>query len=437
MSAPLPVTAVAFLARASQLGLFSAETLILLDRGVAKSAIGLVMAAAAAGGALAQLAASRWGHRRPATRLTLLGTGVQSAGCLAFATLAPWWSLAAADFLLMAGAALTATGLRATLAAHTPDGRTPGPDRLERAYGRLTAAQMLGALVGPLGAGAVLLHGGTTEAAWAATAVALTAAGVASAADRRERATANRPAARRSAREELAAPALPEPAAGPSSALLGALWPPLVLLFGITALYGGYSVVWAVYLRDLGARDALIAWSAACLALPALVLSPRAGAVLPRVSRYARIRGAAVLIGCCACLYPLVGSVAAAVAVSLAEGVLLAVALPLVSAQVARDAGPGRTARAFGYLGTADALGSGLGTALGGALLAQGGAAEAFRFSGVLCLLCAAASLIPVPASSTRPPAAPPSAPSSLSSSETGRSPHVSRSSPRIRPVRR
>ncbi|MFD9431896.1 MFS transporter [Streptomyces sp. NPDC060002] len=437
MSAPLPVTAVAFLARASQLGLFSAETLILLDRGVAKSAIGLVMAAAAAGGALAQLAAGRWGHRRRTTRMTLLGTVVQSAGCLAFATLTPWWSLAAADFLLMAGAALTATGLRATLAAHAPGGRGPGPDQLERAYGRLTAAQMLGALVGPLGAGAVLLHGGTTGAAWAATAVALTAAAVAGTADRRERATASDSGARLSAREKLPAPALPEPAAGPPSALLGTLWPPLVLLFGITALYGGYSVVWAVYLRDLGARNALIAWSAACLALPALVLSPRAGAVLPRVSRHARIRCAALLLGCCACLYPLVGSVAAAVAVSLAEGVLLAVALPLVSAQVARDAGPGRTARAFGFLGTADALGSGLGTALGGALLAQGGAADAFRFSGVLCLLCAAASLIPVPASSTRPPAAPPSAPSSLSSSETGRSPHVSRSSPRIRPVRR
>ncbi|MFE7929520.1 hypothetical protein ACFU6S_12390, partial [Streptomyces sp. NPDC057456] len=114
MSAPLPVTAVAFLARASQLGLFSAETLILLDRGVATSAIGLVMAAAAAGGALAQLAASRWGHHGRTTRMTLLGTCVQSVGCLAFATLTPWWSLAAADFLLMAGAALTATGLRAT-----------------------------------------------------------------------------------------------------------------------------------------------------------------------------------------------------------------------------------------------------------------------------------------------------------------------------------
>ncbi|MFE7935343.1 MFS transporter, partial [Streptomyces sp. NPDC057456] len=313
--------------------------------------------------------------------------------------------------------------------------------QLERAYGRLTAAQMLGALVGPLGAGAVLLHGGTTWAAWAATAVALTATAVAGTADRRDRAPAShpgsRPSASASASEKLPAPALPEPSAGPPSALLGTLWPPLVLLFGITALYGGYSVVWAVYLRELGARNALIAWSAACLALPALVLSPRAGAVLPRVSRQARIRCAALALGCCACLYPLVGSVAAAVAVSLAEGVLLAVALPLVSAQVARDAGPGRTARAFGFLGTADALGSGLGTALGGALLAQGGAAEAFRFSGVLCLLCAAASLIPVPASYPRPPSSPPSVPSSPSSSETGRSPHVSRSSPRIRPVRR
>ncbi|MFJ3306308.1 MFS transporter [Streptomyces sp. NPDC086549] len=431
MSAPLPVTATAFLARASQLGLFSAETLILLDRGVAKDRIGLVMAAAAAGGALAQLAAGRWGHRCRTARTTLLGTALQSVGCLAFATLTPWWSLAAADFLLMAGAALTATGLRATLAAPGPGGSAPGPDRLERAYGRLTAAQMLGALVGPLGAGAVLLRG-SSWAAWAATAVALTATAVAGAADRWDRA------------EGLSGPtngtrqpAMPERLATPP--LLRPLWPPLVLLLGITALYGGYSVVWAVYLRGLGAPDALIAWSAACLALPALVLSPRAGAVLPRVSRTVLIRCAALLLGCCACLYPLVGSVAAAVALSLTEGVLLAVALPLISAQVARDAGPGRTARAFGFLGTADALGSGLGTALGGALLARGGAAEAFRLSGALCLLCAAVSLlplpVPVPLSSPASPASSPSLPSSPS--ETGRSPHVSRPSPRIRPVRR
>ncbi|MFI1050778.1 MFS transporter [Streptomyces griseoruber] len=440
MSAPLAVAAVAFLARASQLGLFSAEALILLDRGVAEGAIGLVMAAAAAGGALAQLAAGRWGHRCRTTRMTLLGTGVQSAGCLAFATLTPWWSLAAADFLLMAGAALTATGLRATLAARAPGGRVPRADQLERAYGRLTAAQMLGALVGPLGAGAVLLHG-SAGAAWAAAAVALTATAVAGTADRRDRhdrAAAGpahgtgRPADAESP-PEPAAPAARPLLSGPRPPLPVTLWPLLVVLFGITALYGGYSVVWAVYLRGLGARDTVIAWSAACLALPALVLSPRAGAVLPRVSRPVLIRCAALVIGCCACLYPLVGSVAAAVALSLAEGVLLAVALPLVSAQVARDAGPGRTARAFGLLGTADALGSGLGTALGGALLAQGGAGEAFRFSGVLCLLCAAASLVPV---LLRPPVSPSSPPMSFSS-ETGRSPHVSRSSPRIRPVRR
>lgn len=133
---------------------------------------------------------------------------------------------------------------------------------------------------------------------------------------------------------------LREAAAGRRPPLPGALWPPLVLLFGITALYGGYSVVWAVYLRDLGARDSLIAWSAACLALPALVLSPRAGAALPRVSRRLLVRCAALLLGCCACLYPVLGSVAAAVALSFTEGVLLAVALPLISAQVARDAAP-------------------------------------------------------------------------------------------------
>ncbi|MFE9809720.1 MFS transporter [Streptomyces sp. NPDC005227] len=489
MSVPLTVPATAFLARTSQLGLFSAETLILLDRDVAKDHIGLVMTAAAAGGALAQLAVSRWGHRCRTTRITLLGTLLQSIGCLAFAIFTPWWSLAAADFLVMAGGALTGTGLRATLATDRLDvsdpsaERSPGrsteaeaerTSRLERAYGRLTAAQMLGALTGPLGAGAALLHG-SGGAAWYATAVGVAAMAVAGSGVRRERASAptrpDSPPLARSGAHPASPSAQPSQGAlvrpGPNSApvapgaLFGLVWPALVLLFGITALYGGYSVVWAVYLRGLGAADSVVAWSMACLALPALLLSPRAGTLLRRVPRTTLIRCAALLLGGSACLYPLVDVTGVAVALSLAEGFLLAVALPLISAKVARDAGPDRTAKAFGALGAADALGSGLGTAVAGVLLAQGGAGLAFRFSGVLCLVCAALSLIPMPAASAGPSSTSPSLPSSPSASppvtsppppsasptstsphlnspsENGRSRHVPRHTPRIRALRR
>ncbi|MCX4919071.1 MFS transporter [Streptomyces sp. NBC_00687] len=490
MSAPLTVLATAFLARTSQLGLFSAETLILLDRDVATDRIGLVMTAAAAGGALAQLAVSRWGHSCRTTRITLLGTLLQSVGCLAFALLTPWWSLAAADFLVMAGGALTGTGLRAALATdrsavsapsagrsetRSAEGEAERTSRLERAYGRLTAAQMLGALTGPLGAGAALLHG-SGGAAWYATAVGVAAMAVAGSAVRRERASASiRPGptrpdspplvrsgvgrARLSARSSQGARVRTGPNSAPDApgALFGLVWPALVLLFGITALYGGYSVVWAVYLRGLGAADSVVAWSMACLALPALLLSPRAGSLLRRVPRTMLIRCAALLLGASACLYPLVDVTGVAVALSLAEGFLLAIALPLISAKVARDAGPEHTARAFGALGAADALGSGLGTAVAGALLAQGGAGLAFRFSGVLCLVCAALSLVPVPAAppgSSSPSPSLPTSPSASSPppvstpltsisplpnslSESGRSRHVPRHTPRIRALRR
>ncbi|MFD6298685.1 MFS transporter [Streptomyces sp. NPDC060235] len=489
MSAPLTVLATAFLARTSQLGLFSAETLILLDRDVATDRIGLVMTAAAAGGALAQLAVSRWGHRSRTTRITLLGTFLQSVGCLAFAVLTPWWSLAAADFLVMAGGALTGTGLRAALAtdrsdvsspsagrseARSVEGEAERTSRLERAYGRLTAAQMLGALTGPLGAGAALLHG-SGGAAWYATAVGVAAMAVAGSAVRREKVhTATRPDApsrirsgtdptQPSARPDRRAVVRrgPNPAPLSGGSLFAQVWPALVLLFGITALYGGYSVIWAVYLRALGAPDVVVAWSMACLALPAFLLSPRTGALLRRVPRTTLIRCAAFLLGASACLYPLVDVTGVAVALSLVEGVLLAVALPLISAKVARDAGPDRTARAFGALGAADALGSGLGTAVAGVLLAQGGAGLAFRFSGVLCLVCAALSLVPMPTARagsssaspslpSSPPASPPptspspasAAPTSTSPhpnspSENGRSRHVPRHTPRIRALRR
>lgn len=452
MSAPLTVLATAFLARTSQLGLFSAETLILLDRDVAKEHIGLVMTAAAAGGAVAQLAVSRWGHRCRTARITLLGTLLQSVGCLAFAVLTPWWSLAGADFLVMAGGALTGTGLRASLATDGVDGERTS--RLERAYGRLTAAQMLGALTGPLGAGAALLHGGD-GAAWYATAVAVGAMAVAGTAARRESAAVRtEPSPAPSSALRSQAPVRPDPGSAPVSpgTLFGLLWPALVLLSGVTALYGGYSVVWAVYLRGLGAPDTVVAWSMACVALPALVLSPRAGSLLRRVPRTTLIRCAALLLGGSACLYPLVDSTVVAVVLSLVEGALLAVALPLISAQVARDAGPDRTARAFGALGAADAFGSGLGTAVAGVLLAQGGAGPAFRFSGVLCLVCAALSLVPTRSASKaaaplapEPPSSPPppslrpptTSPHLNSPSENGRSRHVPRHTPRIRALRR
>ncbi|MFE9435271.1 MFS transporter [Streptomyces sp. NPDC006640] len=491
MSAPLTVLATAFLARTSQLGLFSAETLILLDRDVATDRIGLVMTAAAVGGALAQLAVSRWGHSCRTTRITLLGTLLQSVGCLAFALLTPWWSLAAADFLVMAGGALTGTGLRAALATDRSNVSDPSAgrsqeraaeeelertSRLERAYGRLTAAQMLGALTGPLGAGAALLHG-SGGAAWYATAVGVAAMAVAGSAVRREKVAVSigpdSPSLVRSGAEPVGPSAQPAPSSGPSSqalirsgpcsapgsggALFGLVWPALVLLFGITALYGGYSVVWAVYLRGLGAADSVVAWSMACLALPALLLSPRAGSLLRRVPRTTLIRCAAILLGGSACLYPLVDVTGVAVALSLAEGFLLAVALPLISAKVARDAGPEHTARAFGALGAADALGSGLGTAVAGVLLAQGGAGLAFRFSGALCLVCTALSLVPMPAAptgSSSPSSSLPTSPSTSSPppvstlptsisplpnspSESGRSRHVPRHTPRIRALRR
>ncbi|MEV4442001.1 MFS transporter, partial [Streptomyces sp. NPDC049577] len=178
MRPPSPVLATALLARLGQLGLFSAETLLLLDRQVREERIGLVMTAAAAGGALAQLAAGRWGHRLRPALVTLLGTLLQTSGCLGFAVLTPWWGLAAADALVMAGSALTGTGLRTTLAAPPPPEPATEPARLERDYGRLTAAQMLGALLGPLCAGAAMFHG-STGAAWLATGAALAATAVA------------------------------------------------------------------------------------------------------------------------------------------------------------------------------------------------------------------------------------------------------------------
>ncbi|MEU6769304.1 MFS transporter [Streptomyces sp. NPDC046853] len=392
------VLAAAFLARFAQLGLFSVEVLILLDRGVATERVGVVLTAAAVGSGVAQLLLARFGHRLAAVRTARIGLLLQAAGCAAFGVVGAWWSFAVADLLVMAGSAAVTTGLRTVVADTASDrtdhaDRTNGTDRGENAFGALTAAQMAGAFAGPLCTGAVVSVG-TAAAAWPATAATLAAALIlAHAAHGPTVARAGKPLAGR-------------PLLGVPSGVAGRVWPYAVLLFGVTGLYGGYAVVWSVYLRDLGAPNTVVAWSAAAIALPSLLLSPRVGRLLPHVPRTALLHGAVLLIGGCALLYPHLGAVAPAVALSLVEGALLAVALPLVSAQVAVRAGRLGTPRAFGVLGLADALGSGLGTAVAGVLIAAGGTPYVFRFCGLLCLVCAAVALA-APRPSLSPEASP------------------------------
>ncbi|MGW6056054.1 MFS transporter [Streptomyces sp. NPDC055189] len=393
------VLAAAFLARFAQLGLFSVEVLILLDRGVATERVGVVLTAAAVGSGAAQLLLARFGHRLAAVHTARIGLLLQAAGCAAFGVVGAWWSFAVADLLVMAGSAAVTTGLR-TLVADTASDRTDRTDRADRgenAFGALTAAQMAGAFAGPLCTGAVV-SAGTAVAAWPATAATLGAALVLARA-------AHGPTVAPVGRTLAGRP----PQDVPHGVAIR-VWPYAVLLFGITGLYGGYAVAWSVYLRDLGAPDTVVAWSAAAIALPSLLLSPRVGRLLPHVPRTALLHGAVLLIGGCALLYPHLGAVAPAVALSLVEGALLAVALPLVSAQVALRAGRLGTPRAFGVLGLADALGSGLGTAVAGVLIAAGGTPYVFRFCGLLCLVCAAVALAaprPSPSPSPSPAASP------------------------------
>ncbi|MEV8321027.1 MFS transporter [Streptomyces sp. NPDC059900] len=381
------VLATAFLARFAQLGLFSVEVLILLDRGVATERVGVVLTAAAVGSGATQLLLARFGHRLAAARTARIGLLLQAAGCAAFGVVGAWWSFAVADLLVMAGSAAVTTGLR-TLVADTASDRT---DRGENAFGALTAAQMAGAFAGPLCTGAVV-SAGTALAAWPATAATLGAALVLARA-------AHGPTGARTVAQVGKTQAGRPPRGVPRDAphgVAGRVWPYAVLLFGVTGLYGGYAVAWSVYLRDLGAPDTVVAWSAAAIALPSLLLSPRVGRLLPHVPRTALLHGAVLLIGGCALLYPHLGAVAPAVALSLVEGALLAVVLPLISAQVAHvavRAGQLGTPRAFGVLGLADALGSGLGTAVAGVLIAAGGTPYVFRFCGLLCLVCAAVAL--------------------------------------------
>jgi MFS family permease len=376
---PRGAYSVTFLTRASQMGTIAIVAPYLVDRGVPVGYIGAVMVFAALGSAAAGLVSGKVIDRFGAWRALVCGLSVAVVGVLAF-IFAPAWPLMGPAYLVSAAGTGTAnTALRTAIALGTPK------ERHERTFGTLNSVGTTGALIGPLLVGLVVVDG-TAAAPWFATAMLSTATVVAF-------------LLRRPAVPDGAPPPSKKgsaPADGPATmASVGRAIAPIVALVTTSAtMYGVYAVLWGLFLRGLGASNLVIAWSFVATMIPVVLLSRYADRVLPNTNRWLVSGGAAILLGLLAFAYAYTGTVWLAIVLSVVEGLLMAVAVPVTYALIARHAPAGGTGRAFGITSAADSISSGLGTTLAGVIIATGGVAFAFQLAGAYCVVGTAVALI-------------------------------------------
>ena len=365
---PRAAYAVSFLARASQMGTIAIVGPYLRDRGVPVAYIGAVMVFSAIGAAIAGLVAGRMIDQFGAWRALVWGLVIAVLGVLAF-TFAPAWPLIAPAYLISsAGASTAGNALRTAIALGTPQ------EQHERTFGTLSSVGTAGALVGPLLVGLVVIDG-TEAAPWFAVAM-LSIAAVTSY-------LLKRPAVTQPG-EPVGDGAAENP---PHLVSFGRAVAPIIALVTTTAtMYGVYAVLWGLFLRDLGASDLVIAWSFVATMLPVVLLSRYADRVLPGTNRWLVAGGSSILLGSLAFIYAYTDAVWLAIVVSVVEGLLMAVSIPLTYALIAKHAPAGGTGRAFGIATAADSISSGAGTMTAGILIATGGIAFGFQVAGTYCV---------------------------------------------------
>lgn len=364
---PIPqqlwMLAIGFAVRAGSFGLLSVEAPYLLDRGVPVGSIGAIMASATVGSAVSQLFAGRLIDSFGPRLLIIVSCAVSAVAYGVFPFTPNWWVLTIASMVGAVGAGIGTNALRSAVAS------TVREDELEQAFGRLTSAQTVGGLIGPVFLGVVVVSG-IGAAPWFAT-TGLAAALVLAL-------TGKLPTRAGSEREQ---------ARGPKAAGIAKAVAPFVSIVTATSLlYGIYAVAWGLLLQDLGASNLLIAWSFAIFSLPMTVVSPRVGKILPKVDRWKVAAGATVALGCLAFVYALTRIVWVAIALSAADGIMMGISIPLVMSCIAKSVPPEAYGRAFGIAGAVDSVSGAVGTAFAGTLIAFGGIPFSFRLGGIYCV---------------------------------------------------
>lgn len=335
-------------------------------RGGSAALVGAVFAAGLLANAAirypAGWAADRWGTRP----VLLIAMGAYSVLFLAYLLPLPLPALVAVRFLH--GAAAGAYWPAANgLLAHV----VPAKDR-GRAFGMMQSTMMAGMLIGPAIGGLIALYNLSAVFVVSACVCAVAIAALA---------------------------LLPNVRAEPMLAVpVGALRiarklaPMLVLGAGTSYMIGSFDTIWPLYMTHRGANTFAVGLSFVAFALPATLLSARAGAlgdrIGPRRVVVAALLGTAFFSG----LYPFITSVPWLIGLGLVEGALTISGGPSLIAEVSRSAEPGHQARTQGVFQTVQTLIQIVGALAGGALF---GLSPTYAFLAIaaVCLLAASTAV--------------------------------------------
>jgi MFS family permease len=337
-------------------------------RGGSSALVGVVFAAGLLANAAirypAGWAADRWG-----TRPVILGAmGAYAALFLAYLLPLPLPALVAVRFLHGAASGAYWPAANGLIAQTTP------PDQRGRAFGFMQSTMMAGMLVGPAIGGFIALFN--------LSAVFIVSASVCAAATI---ALTFLPSVRPEAVLEAPIGAF---------RMIPKLVPLILLGAGTSYMIGSFDTIWPLYMTYRGASTLAVGISFVAFAVPATLLSARAGALGDRIG--ARRMVVAALMGTAffASLYPFIASVPWLIGLGLIEGALTISGGPSLNAEVSRTAEPGHQARTQGVFQTVQVLIQGVGAIAGGALFALR-PTYAFLAIAAVCLLGASAAFRP------------------------------------------
>ena len=170
---------------------------------------------------------------------------------------------------------------------------------------------------------------------------------------------------------------------------------PLILLgAGTSYMIGSFDTIWPLYLTYRGASTLAVGLSFVAFALPAMLLSARAGMLGDRFGPRRLVVAALLGTAFFATLYPFIAAIPWLIGLGLVEGALTISGGPSLIAEVSKTAEPGYQARTQGVFQTVQVLVQGVGAVAGGALFALNRTSAFFAIAAV-CLLGASAALTP------------------------------------------
>lgn len=335
-------------------------------RGGSAALVGAVFAAGLLANAAirypAGWAADRWGSRP-----VLLGSmAAYSLLFLAYLLPLPLPAFIAVRFLH--GAAAGAYWPAANgLLAHV----VPAQDR-GRAFGMMQSTMMAGMLIGPAIGGFIALYNLSAVFVVSASVCALAIIALALLPNVR------------------AEPLLDAPVG--ALRIARKLAPLLMLGAGTSYMIGSFDTIWPLYMTHRGADTFAVGLSFVAFALPATLLSARAGALGDRIGPRRVVVAALIGTAFFSSLYPFITSVPWLIGLGLVEGALTISGGPSLIAEVSRTAEPGHQARTQGVYQTVQTLIQIVGALAGGALFALS-PTYAFLAIAAVCLLGASTAL--------------------------------------------